>query len=57
MENFPYFLAGFLGVIGVSMLCMIAFGLGKEDLQARYHQCIMLGAPQENCIKTYLGDK
>ena len=57
MENFPYFLAGFFGVIGASMLCMIAFGLGKEDLRGRYHQCIMLEAPQENCIKQYLGEK
>jgi hypothetical protein len=57
MDNFPFTLAFFLGFFAVAALCMVAFGLGKEDLRGRYHQCIMLGAPQENCIKTFLGDK
>lgn len=57
MDNFPFTLAFFLGFFAVAALCMVAFGLGKEDLRGRYHQCIMLGAPQENCIKQYLGDK
>ncbi len=57
MDNFPFTLSFFLGLIAVAGICIVAFGLGKEDLRGRYHQCIMLEAPQENCIKQYLGDK
>ena len=57
MNNFPFalgFVFGFLAIVAISM---IAFGLGQADLRGRYNQCIMLGAPQENCIKQYLGGK
>jgi len=57
MDNFPFVLGFVLVFIAVVTLCMVAFALGKEDLRGRYHQCIMLEAPQENCIKQYLGDK
>lgn len=57
MDNFPFALGFVLGFCAIAAVCIISFGLGKEDLRGRYHQCIMLEAPQENCIKQYLGDK
>ncbi len=55
MNAFPWILGTF-AIIGLIMsMILMGFGWGKEDLRGQYHQCIELGAPQQNCIDKFLG--
>jgi hypothetical protein len=57
MDGFPAVLAA-VGIFGAfAMIGMLAFGLGKADMRGDYHQCIELGAPQQNCIDKFLGKR
>jgi hypothetical protein len=55
MGGFPAALAVLGIVIGVSVIGLLGFGMGKEQLRGQYHLCIELGAPQQNCINKFLG--
>jgi hypothetical protein len=57
MGKFPAALAALVIVGGSIMIGIVGFGLGKEDLRGRYHLCIELGAPQQNCIDEFLGKR
>ena len=56
-DEFPITLAIMLGVLGLFMVGMLGYGVGKIDLRNEYARCIMIGAPQENCLKQMLGEK
>lgn len=57
MDEFPAALAVLAILGGLTMVGMLGFGLGKADLRFDYHQCIELGAPQQNCVDKFLGVK
>ena len=55
MDGFASALAA-LGIVAAFFVAvMIGFGLGKADMRGDYHQCVSLGAPQQNCIDKFLG--
>lgn len=57
MDGFPWALGTF-AIIGLVVAMIITgFGWGKESLRGQYHQCIELGAPQQNCIDKFLGKR
>lgn len=57
MDGFASALAA-LGIVAAFFVAvMIGFGLGKADMRGDYHQCVELGAPQQNCIDKFLGKR
>lgn len=57
MDGFASALAA-LGIVAAFFVAvMIGFDLGKADMRGDYHQCIELGAPQQNCIDKFLGKR
>lgn len=55
MDVFPWVFGTFAAIVLIVMLIIAGFGIGENSLRAQYHQCIELGAPQENCIDKFLG--
>jgi hypothetical protein len=47
-----------LAIIGVLVVTFtLGLSLGKVDMRSEYHECIELGAPQQNCIDKILGKR
>lgn len=57
MDGFSWALGTFMLVVLVVAMIITGFGWGKESLRSDYHQCIMLEAPQQNCIDKFLGKR
>jgi len=57
MDGFSWALGTFMLVVLVVAMIITGFGWGKESLRGQYHQCIELGAPQQNCIDKFLGKR
>jgi hypothetical protein len=46
------------GIVGaVLVVFALGFEVGKVDMRGEYHECIELGAPQQNCIDNILGKR
>jgi hypothetical protein len=47
------------GIVGAVLVVFahVGFVVGKVDMRGEYHECIELGAPQQNCIDKFLGKR
>jgi hypothetical protein len=56
--NGPSAAAVALVIVGAFVVTFtLGLSLGKVDMRGEYHECIELGAPQQNCIDKFLGKK
>ncbi len=56
--NGPSAAAIALAIVGVLVVTFtLGLSLGKVDMRGEYHECIELGAPQQNCIDKILGKR
>jgi hypothetical protein len=46
------------GIVGAFVVIFsLGFSVGRIDMRGEYHECIELGAPQQNCIDKILGKR
>ncbi len=46
------------GIVGAFVVTFaLGLSLGKVGMRGEYHECIELGAPQQNCIDKILGKR
>ena len=47
-----------LAIVGAFVVTFaLGLSLGKVHMRGEYHECIELGAPQQNCIDNILGKR
>ena len=50
----PYVGATILGLVVIFLIGSAVYDAGSYHVKAQYQECISNGAPQANCIKSYL---